>query len=102
VKTRHIFEIGDFDNGGKMIVRNSSPSGSSDVGFMASVSYKIGYILSPEGSVARIALTDGQVIPFIDEKELVDALNSDSWGYRPMTDEECEDVAAEVTCGWDW
>lgn len=99
MKIKRIFEEGDFAGGGQMIVRNSSPVGSKNIGFMASVAYKIGYDIATRER-KKIALTDGMASTYSSEQELCDALNLDDHGYRPMTRKECIAVAKEVGNRW--
>lgn len=94
-----IFEPSDFEGSGQMIARNSSPPGSQDIGFLASVSYKLGWVAGSDIGpvrVARVALTDGMISTYENEKALCDMLNADPVGFRPMTKEEIAAVTAYV------
>ena len=94
MKSLFKFEPSDFHGGGQMVIRQSSPSGSADVGFAATVSYKIGWI--PSGNtVVMVSLADGMVMRFADEAALCEHLNSKG-GYRPMTADEIARVTAHV------
>ena len=95
--TKCIFEPSDFEGSGQMIARNSSPPGSADISFLASVAYKIGWITqSGPNKIARVALTDGMIITYASEIALCAMLNDDPCGFRPMTNEEITAVAAYV------
>ena len=95
MKARVMFEPGDFKGCGQMIVRNHTPSGLIDLGFVTTVAYKIGFIAGSD-KLCKISLADGMVLIYTDEAALIDHLNSDPRGYRPMTNIECVAVAAEV------
>ena len=97
MKTKYIFEPSDFKGSGQMIARDSSPPGSSDIAFLASVAFKIGWIVhSGPNKIARVALTDGMVHTYENDKALCDMLNDDTFGFRPMTNEEITTVALYV------
>lgn len=94
MKTRIIFDPKDFPGSGQMIVRESSPKGSPDIGFLTSVSYKVGYIQSAEKKQkALIALSDGMIFSFDTIEDLCLNLNNDAFGYRPLTTDEIKSIA---------
>jgi hypothetical protein len=94
MKTRIYFEPEDFRSMGQMIIRQSSPIGSNDIGFMASVSYKIGWkskSSGPNGAV-KISLSDGMCIEYETIEKLCEILNNDVQGFRPMSQDEIDKV----------
>jgi len=92
MKTNVYFEPSDFINGGQMIIRQSSTPGSKDVGFAASVAYKIGWT-SRGNTIMMISLSDGMCIDIPSIEKLCESLNTDAEGYRPMTLEEIHAIA---------
>jgi hypothetical protein len=97
MKTKCIFEPSDFEGSGQMVVRNSSPPGSADIAFLASVAYKIGWITqSGPNKIARVSLTDGMIITYESEIALCAMLNDDPCGFRPMTQKEIHAVTSYV------
>jgi hypothetical protein len=94
MKTTIKFEPSDFKGGGQLIIRNSSPRGSTDISFALSVSYKIGYISTEPGpkKLTKVSLNDGWTQVFESDKALCDALNKDAHGYRPMNKREIERI----------
>jgi hypothetical protein len=99
MKTKTIFEPSDFEGGGQMIIRNSSPVGSKNISFAASVAYKIGWLAferSKKGRLVMISLTDGMISKPRSEKEMCEYLNYDECGFRPLTKEETADIILEV------
>lgn len=90
---RIIFEEKDIQ-AGLFIIRNSSPIGSKDFRFAATVVFKIGYcIYSKDKPYGRIsALTDGLFIPMGSKKDIADYLNNDEYGYRILCKEELIDI----------
>ena len=92
MKIRHEFEPGDFEGGGQMIVRNSN---DLSVDFMSSIAWKIGFE-NKSGNRCMVSLADGLVLLFAGEQELIDKLNNDKSGYRPMTEDECVAVSGHV------
>lgn len=100
MKSKFIFEPSDFKGRGQMVVRQSCPVGSKDFGFMASVSYKIGYNVSVRDQksypVMMISLTDGMSLQYETIEELCESLNEDDCGYRPMTKDEISSAMEHV------
>lgn len=92
VKTRTEFEPMDFDGCGQMVIRETAGVDCKDAGFMATVSYKIGYMhTSGPNRLFMISLADGMLMEFATELALCLHLNKDP-GYRPMTDDEITKV----------
>lgn len=76
---------------GRYIIRQSSPFGKfSNMGFMLSVSYMIGYSFKDKECKHKlISLADGMIMDLCETKEeCAENLNKDSFGYRPMTKRE--------------
>lgn len=85
---------------GRYIIRESSPVNSEDISFASSVTYKIGFVRPGRSqfdktvlklfgkSYALISITDGMTFPYKTMGSLVDRLNTDDYGYRPLTQEE--------------
>lgn len=98
MKTKTIFEPSDFDGGGQMIIRNSSSIGSKDIGFAASVAYKIGWLAFKSGDsrYCMISLADGMTSKPRSLKDLCEYLNNDQCGFRPLTKEEAAAIILEV------
>lgn len=93
MKNRIVFEPGDFDGSGQMIIRNSFPVGNDDLLFASTVAYKIGYSVFKLNKklmpvVLMISLADGGTCVYDTRDDLCKRLNEDSYGYRPMTKEE--------------
>ena len=98
---KNIFTEQDI-TAGMLIIKETSPRGSSDLSFARTVTYKIGFghfgkSIVPEGKSYKTdqeyclisVLTDGMVIPCGHTKEqMAEKLNVDSAGYRPLTKEE--------------
>ena len=80
-----------------MIIRESSKPNSKDISFMSSVSYKIGWRSAKGGAniALKISLTDGMCVEFETIEKLCERLNSDSFGFRPMTPKEIEQVMSD-------
>ena len=93
IKITHTFEPEDFKGSGQMVIRNSCPVGSTDLSFAASVAYKVGWTTGkgPQ-KVTLISLADGMVCEFKNADDLCDHLNTDSHGFRPMTDDEIKNI----------
>lgn len=100
MQVRYKFFPEDFKGGGQMIIRNSSPIGSTDFGFAISVAYKIGFVGFSSKSTVMISLADGMVSKSMTIKELCDHLNDDEWGYRPMTIVEIENILGKQGNGF--
>jgi len=97
MKHKIVFEPGDFDGSGQMIIRNSYTHGSSDFVFASTVAYKIGYCVFQINKklgpvVLMISLADGGTCVYDTEDDLCKMLNGDSYGYRPMTEKEISDI----------
>lgn len=94
MKTRTIFKPSDFESCGQLIVRESSTPHSDDIGFMSSVSYKIGWIMHGDkpNSTCMISLTDGMIIDVGTVEKLCENLNNDQFGYRPLTVSEMKQI----------
>ncbi len=93
MKQRYIFELDDFKGCGQLVIRESSPLGSTDISFALSVSYKVGYIGA--GSTRKymlIALSDGLCMSFDTMEALIDHLNNDVHGYRPLNTVELDHI----------
>ena len=75
-----------------MIVRNSMSPYSDNYDFGLSVSYKVGWRSQARRDgghkVCLIALSDGMITSYESEQALVDHLNNDKFGFRPMTSDE--------------
>lgn len=95
-----ILEPDDLSGGGQMIIRNSfsaNASASADWGFASSVAYKIGWISHmPKNKACKISLSDGMVVVYESDQELIESLNEDPVGYRPMTQKEISHVMKYV------
>ena len=97
MKTRNIWEVSDIVCG-SYVCRESWPEDSEDIGGLCSVTYKLGYMGGGSSyCMCKVAITDGLVLDYPStEKDilkrgnakevLVEALNSDIEGYRPLTD----------------
>ena len=98
MKSKFVFESSDFEGSGQMVVRQSSPLGTTNISFMASVSYKIGWKSQPHSpnTALKISLTDGMCREFESLEKLCENLNNDECGYRPMTVEEIRAVMGYV------
>jgi hypothetical protein len=97
MKVKHQFEPSDFEGGGQMIIRNSSPPKSKDLSFAASVAYKICWLSGrDERNYCLISLADGMIISGLTANRLCERLNEDEYGYRPMTKEEIAAIVSEV------
>jgi len=87
---KHIFESGDFNSPGQVIVRAHSGNVSSS--YITSVSYKIGYDPRKRGSHTLISLSDGQTQFFENEESLIESLNKDPIGFRPIEKREWDAI----------
>ena len=97
MKVKHQFEPLDFEGGGQMVIRNSSPPESKDLIFAASVAYKIGWLAGrDEPNYCLISLTDGMIISGLTVDGLCEGLNTDECGFRPMTKEEIAAILSKV------
>lgn len=78
---------------GQMIVRDSFPRGSKDYQFGASVAYKVGWLVGSKSTrYTLVALTDGMTIVFDGIKNLIDYLNNDEEGFRPLEPAELVEI----------
>lgn len=76
-----------------MIVRNSCPIGTEDYSFLTSVAYKVGYCYVNKFQKSMlISLSDGMAIIYDNDDKLIEHLNNDVFGYRPMTTEEMNNI----------
>ncbi len=95
MKIKYVFDPGDFDGCGQMVVRNSFPVGCKDYSFGATVSYKVGYRFGEAGKgndIYLISMADGMCIKHESKQALCDHLNNDISGFRPMTDDEITNI----------
>lgn len=88
---KYIWEEKDI-NAGRYICRESWPEDSDDIGGLCSVTFKMGFITGASVCMCLVAITDGMVshYPQYGDKanaitRLVEHLNSDKYGYRPLT-----------------
>ena len=90
MKLKFKFEPSDFHNMGQMIICESCPRGCCDIGFMSTVSYKIGWKVPQQGPniAMRISLCDGLCIEYPTVEKLCESLNADKQGFRPMSIDE--------------
>ena len=105
MKTRIIVKTTFTENDqltGAWIIRNSSPLGSTDLGFACTVIYKIGFMTNPDGKgniyTLISAFTDGMIFPIGDKKTLIDKINADD--YRPLTKEEYIKIISSTNQGF--
>jgi len=83
VKTIYTWEEKDLGNG-RWITRQSSSPNSNNISFMCSVTYKLGFMITPRGNkYYKISVCDGMVIAYDSKEALINALNEDREGYRP-------------------
>lgn len=92
MKTRNVL-LTEWDaddiKAGMYVIKNSSPIGTTDLGFARTVTYKIGWNCKGDKSFGMIAcLTDGMFFSIGDKYAMVDHLNDDEFGYRPLTKPE--------------
>jgi hypothetical protein len=102
ITMKYFWEERDIE-AGLFIIRESSPVGSENLRFAATVSFKIGFINNPEvDKYCTISfLTDGWVYPIgATKQEVADYLNSDRYGYRVMTKEEVFNILNSSTQGF--
>jgi hypothetical protein len=97
MKIKCTFTEEDFSGSGQMLIRNSAPLGCKDYGFMSTVSYKIGYMPNPHPNgvgqwSCMISLADGMIIPYESMDALIEGVNNDYHGFRPMSQEEIRQV----------
>ena len=81
---KYVWEVDDIEPG-QIVTRLTSPPNSDNLSFMASVSYKIcwhGH--GDKQKWAKVAVTDGMIFMYESKKRLIDALNTDDHGYRPI------------------
>jgi hypothetical protein len=95
MKTQVIFEPSDFNCCGQLIIRNSFPRGQTNYDSAIMVAYKIGVLQRVNDCrlFMKISLADGLCRSYLSTEELCEELNSDSYGFRPMSDEEIVGVA---------
>ena len=95
MKTRVQFSPSDFtDNGcGQVVVRDSFTRGSKAYEFGASVAYKVGWVSGITSTqFSLVALTDGMTTLFGGIQKLVDHLNNDECGFRPLEPDELVEI----------
>lgn len=88
MKAKIQFTPSDFRAAGQIVVRDSFTRGSKDYEFAASVAYKVGYLPQHPDQFTLTALTDGMTLVFATLDKLVDHLNTDSEGFRPLENGE--------------
>ena len=85
---KYIWEEKDIE-AGRFLIKQSAPENFKDVGFAASVSFKIGFTTQGEQSYCLISIfTDGWVYMAGSKDKLAKYLNKCEDGYRPMTRSE--------------
>jgi len=104
MKTKVIFSPEDFKGAGQLIIRDSFPVGCTDYSFGITVAYKIGFIIHPKkkGGIKYliISLSDGMALEYASLEDLCKKLNSDSYGYRPMTRHEIDKIIVSRGSGF--
>lgn len=92
MKHRVTFEPKDFEGCGQVIVRDNF--GEGDMSQALSMAYKIGYIPgeSKESRIVMISLADGAVCKKSNLEKLCVFLNTDEFGYRPVTTQELSNM----------
>ena len=93
MKNKIIWSANDIEKQhGILIIRESSPLGSTDIKFARTVTYKIGFSnqVSEKTRYGKISIfTDGWFCPIANTaQEFADYLNNDEYGYRPLTKNE--------------
>lgn len=94
MKIKYIWEESDIQPG-RYIIRESYPKGCTDIGGMASVTEKIGWMnkaRSGEPKFTTISIMDGMVMGPMTAEDLLKSLNEDDHGYRPATNKELLDM----------
>lgn len=86
---------------GNYYVRESSKRGSSDIGFQASVSFKVGFLNRPRNMYTFASVNDGWTQEFSDKQALCDYLNNDEFGYRQLTKAEYQQQISKTRQGFD-
>ena len=85
---KNIFKPADIQ-GGMYIIRETSPKDSKNLGFAATVAFKIGWNAHVNGEYGLIShFTDGMYMKYGTKEELCEKLNNDVAGYRPLTKQE--------------
>lgn len=98
MKSQYIFEPSDFEGAGQIVIRQSASPKCTDIGFMASVTYKIGWMTGDKRNhYCMVSMQDGMVIDYQNKEKLCDHLNNDSEGYRPISEKEL--LAVIQYCG---
>lgn len=85
---KNIWKVEDI-TAGLFIIKESSTKKAKDLSFARTVTFKIGWENekgSPYGLIN--IMTDGWYYRIGDKKALVDHLNKDEYGYRPLTKKE--------------
>ena len=90
MKNRLIWQKEDL-KAGRWIIRESSRTGTQDIGFATSVSYKLCW--NPIGPKwCLVAMNDGMISKALSQEDMLKRLNEDKFGYRPMTHAEILNV----------
>ncbi len=91
---KHLWEPADI-RPGMWLIRESAADVAKNRTFACSVAYKIGWSHEPYVGgekvkilYHRVAITDGMIDVGVSAVVLVNKLNADSCGYRPMTQDE--------------
>lgn len=78
------------------MIRNSALASASGAS-KSTVAYTVGYIRNDElDGPVMISMADGMVIFYQSIDALCDHLNNDTYGYRPMTDNDLAEVSEAV------
>ena len=104
---RHTWLPEDIE-AGLFVIRNSAPKDSKDLGFMRTVTYKVGFLPeqltvssgSGEKYVKMSVMTDGFVTLPKTKVELAEIFNNDAYGYRPATRKEITDMIMSSVQGF--
>lgn len=98
---KYKFEEKDIELG-TFVIKNSSPKGSGDLGFASTVAYKICWI--PEGKINTYCMvamfTDGGIFKLGTKDELLQHINEDKHGYRPLTKQELLNILSHSNNGF--
>lgn len=94
MKTRVTFNPEDFRGHGQLIIRDSFPVGCTDYNLGVTVAYKIGFLAGrdAEGKHIMVSLADGMALTYASLDLLCETLNSDEYGFRPMSRHEIERI----------
>lgn len=102
MKIKFIWEVSDIECG-MYFIKNSSPLGSADLSFASTVCFKLGFLHTDgEKSYVLISMmTDGMVYKKMETKEdVVNMLNEESFGYRPLTKDEYVAIISRTNQGF--